>query len=546
MPPLPTGVTDAVDDSYTIYQTETDVFFVLLNDTASVGPLSIDRVVSTGFPNIFLVNNNTAIEFTPEPGVTGPYSFTYTIIDQDFTMDTATVNVTILANEAPVATNDSFTTAFETAIPIDILANDSDADGDALSIVKINWTGPNLFNLNADATAATFTPDPGFVGDQTFTYEITDGKGGTATATGVITVLPPNDPPNAVDDVLTVDEDTQVKIMILDNDTDPDGDPIRLSAVDFSDPNIFSATANFSQNFISFTPDANFTGDIVVGYTITDDKGGFDMATVTVTYTPVNDKPVAMDDGFALDEDTTLSGDVSLNDSDVDGDALTYALVSGPALGQLTFNGDGTFSYTATDDVFDLATPGDVIQTSFIYEASDPSLAKDTATVTLDVTILDEGQVIVGGKKQREIVGTDGEDTITGGNGKTVVKAGKGADIVNGGNGNDRLFGEEGVDTLNGGNGADLLRGGLGNDILTGGRGPDTFVLALGEGTDQVTDYKDGLDVIGLAGGLTFADLTIQAAGSDTQIIDTGTVEVLAVLQGVNAAQIDAFDFIAV
>ena len=127
-----------------------------------------------------------------------------------------------------------------------------------------------------------------------------------------------------------------------------------------------------------------------------------------------------------------------------------------------------------------------------------------------------------------------------------IIHGGAGNDRIGGKGGNDQLFGDEGDDQIWGDDGDDLLRGGLGNDTLTGddssgGQGSDTFVLAIGEGTDTITDFEVGTDLIGLADGLSFGQLDIAQVGNDAQIA-VGN-EILAVLQGTDASELLAPSF---
>jgi len=155
-----------------------------------------------------------------------------------------------------------------------------------------------------------------------------------------------------------------------------------------------------------------------------------------------------------------------------------------------------------------------------------------------------------GGKGNDIIHGTSGRDEINGGNGKDTLYGGNGSDTLIGGNGDDLLYGGVSDDVLSGGNGDDLLDGGQGNDTLTGGKGSDRFVLAVGAGTDKITDFTDCQDRIGLSGGLSFEQLKIAqgigANSADTLISVTSNDEVLAILTGVNAINITAADFVAV
>ena len=155
-----------------------------------------------------------------------------------------------------------------------------------------------------------------------------------------------------------------------------------------------------------------------------------------------------------------------------------------------------------------------------------------------------------GGKGNDIIHGTSGRDEINGGNGKDTLYGGNGSDTLIAGNGDDLLYGGVSDDVLSGGNGDDLLDGGQGNDTLTGGKGSDRFVLAVGAGTDKITDFTDCQDRIGLSGGLSFEQLKIAqgigANSADTLISVTSNDEVLAILTGVNAINITAADFVAV
>ena len=156
--------------------------------------------------------------------------------------------------------------------------------------------------------------------------------------------------------------------------------------------------------------------------------------------------------------------------------------------------------------------------------------------------------------------GNQGNDTLSGGQGNDTLWGGKGNDFVSGGKGNDILFGGKGSDTLNGdagddllnggkgndiffgGKGNDILNGGAGDDLLNGGKGRDTFVLTPGNGTDTIADFTIGQDLLGLAGGLKFEQLTI-TQGTGTQAGDTlirlaSTGAVLASLAGSSASSI--------
>ncbi len=196
-------------------------------------------------------------------------------------------------NDAPVAVDDSTSTAEDTAETITVLANDTDVDGDTLSVTGASVPAAHgTVAVNANGTLL-FTPAANFNGTDTFSYTITDGNGGTASATVTVAVTPVNDAPVAVNDATSTPEDTAKSIAVLANDTDPESDTLSVTAATVAPAH---GTATISGTNVIFTPAANFNGTALISYTISDGNGGSASAQVTVTVTPVNDPPVAVND----------------------------------------------------------------------------------------------------------------------------------------------------------------------------------------------------------------------------------------------------------
>ena len=247
-------------------------------------------IKSSDFPNLV---------YTPAADFNGPDSFDFTVEDlrQRFASDSNTLSFDIVSvNDDPVAVDDfGFTTQEDTPITIalsDLLANDSDAEGDTLQIDAFGAETNGTVQSNGDGTY-TFTPDANFNGVASFNYVVNDGNNATDQGTVEIIVGAANDDPLAVDDEFTTLEDTAVTILpsdLLANDNDPDGDTPQVVAVDANSTTNGTLQVTDDGSF-TYTPNANFFGTDSFTYAITDGNGGTAQATVNINVTSVNDAP---------------------------------------------------------------------------------------------------------------------------------------------------------------------------------------------------------------------------------------------------------------
>ncbi|MDF0597694.1 cadherin-like domain-containing protein, partial [Psychromarinibacter halotolerans] len=298
------------------------------------------------------LNPDGSFIYTPDANFSGGDSFNYLVDDGNGGTDIAIVAVIVNSvNDDPAAADDSYVTDEDTSLVISlpgVLANDTDVDGDPLS--SIVETGPSngSLTLNPDGSF-TYTPDANFNGSDSFTYLVDDGNGGTDSATVTLTVNAVNDDPVATDDSYVTDEDTSLVISlpgVLANDTDIDGDT--LSSIVATGPSNGTLSLNPDGSF-TYDPDADFNGTDSFTYLVDDGNGGTDTATVSLTVNAVNDDPVAVDDSYVTDEDTSLVislPGVLANDTDIDGDTLSSVVATGPSNGTLSLNPDGSFTYT--------------------------------------------------------------------------------------------------------------------------------------------------------------------------------------------------------
>jgi VCBS repeat-containing protein len=259
-------------------------------------------------------------------------------------------------NHAPVANDDTQSGVEDTPLIIPVLANDSDADNDPLTVSQVTQGAHGSVAINGDGTV-TYTPNANFNGDDSFTYAINDGKGGSDEATVKVTIVAVNGNPTADTDTATTNEDSPVDIDVLSGDTDPDGDSVTVSSV--ADAPHGSTSLN-PDGTIRYTPDPNYNGTDSFTYTIGDGAGGSATGTVSVTIAPVNDAPtvapVANQNGVV----GTPVSPVIVVGTDVDGDSLTYSeaglppgLNLDPMTGTITGTPTTAGDYTVTVSVFD-------------------------------------------------------------------------------------------------------------------------------------------------------------------------------------------------
>ncbi|HJT97845.1 MAG TPA: Ig-like domain-containing protein, partial [Rhodanobacteraceae bacterium] len=269
----------AGNDSAAVLAGSAVTIAALANDSDPDGdPLTIASVAAPAHGTASIAG--ASINYTPAAGFTGTDTFRYTIADGHGGTASADVSVTVgaLPNRPPQAAPDRANTAFGRPVTISVLANDSDPDGNALSIVAI--TQPFGGSVAIEGTRLVFTPSPGFSGTARFTYTIDDGHGGTSTAAVTVVVsAQPNRIPTAADDAATTAFATPVTINVLANDTDPDGDTLAIAAV--MPP--ANGTAAVAGNAIVYTPNAGFSGTDTFRYTISDGHGGTASADVSVT-----------------------------------------------------------------------------------------------------------------------------------------------------------------------------------------------------------------------------------------------------------------------
>ncbi len=332
-------------------------------------------------------------------GATRQVSFTYQVDDGTGTPTTATATITVTGtNDDPTATDMAYGGVDEDGAARTFAYDGADADtGDTLTYSILTAPAEGSVSDNGDGTF-TFDPGAGFqdlaegaTRQVSFTYQVDDGTGTPATATATITVTGSNDNPTATDVAYGgVDEDGAARTFAYDGADADTGDTLTYSIL--TAPAEGSAVDNGDGTF-SFDPGADFqdlaegaTRQVSFTYQVDDGTGTPATATATITVTGTNDDPTATDVAYGgVDEDGTAQT-FAYDGADADtGGILTYSILTAPAEGSVSDNGDGTFSFDPGAGFQDLAE-GATRQVSFTYQVDDGTGTPATATATITVT----------------------------------------------------------------------------------------------------------------------------------------------------------------
>ena len=361
---------------------------LLSNDSDPDGDtLSVTAVGSAVNGTVSLSADKATVTYAHDGSETSTGSFTYTLSDGAATA-TGTVSVTVTAvNDAPVAANDTATVAEGGSVNIaasTLLSNDSDPDGDTLSVTAVAGAVNGTVALSADKATVTYTHDGSETSTGSFTYTLSDG---TATATGTVsvTVTAVNDVPLAVNDTATVSEGGSVAITsttLLSNDSDPDGDTLSVTAAGSAVNG--AVTLSGDKATATYTHDGGETSTGSFTYTVSD-GAAIATGTVSVTVTAVNDAPLAVNDTATVAEGGSLAIKATTllaNDSDADGDTLSVTAAGGAINGAVALSADKA-TVTYTHDGSETTTG------SFTYTLSDGT-ATATGTVSVTVTAVND------------------------------------------------------------------------------------------------------------------------------------------------------------
>jgi len=366
----------AVDDTVTARYGESTTFEDLLaNDSDPNGdPVSIVALGAAGHGSVSAIGNS--VVYTPAAGYWGQDSFNYAISDGEGGVATAKVSVTIPIERSPVAIADSVVVGHDETTSLDVLANDSDPDGDPLTLASVS--APAHGTAVIANNAVLYTPAAGYFGPDTFSYVVADGRTGATSATVSVNVTTINHAPRAVADSYELSRNRAKTLTLRGNDIDADGDPLVITAA--SAPAHGTATIIGGGTAVIYTPASSYTGADSFTYTVSDGRGGQASASVSLSIL-ANRAPTPADDVAYLSYGSyvqPLSIDVLANDTDPDGDALTLVSAEVPE--------DSTFSATVEGNQLVFSRIPGVGGASFLYTVADSAGAQSTARVQVYAT----------------------------------------------------------------------------------------------------------------------------------------------------------------
>ncbi|MBI5494768.1 MAG: tandem-95 repeat protein [Deltaproteobacteria bacterium] len=363
-----------------------------------------DTLVLTGVSSDQAVLPDSGIEFGgtgfdrtltlhPAANMSGTSTVTLTVSDGALTAQvTFTLTVTAV-NDAPTITDITDITIDEdtTSQALTFTIGDLETAADQLTVTA--ESGDTTLVLDADLTLAgtgadrtlTVKPRADAFGTVTITVSATDPDGARSSDTFVVTVTPINDAPVATTESYTATEDTLLTVSallgVLANDLDPDLDALTAHVVSDVAHGTLTLAADGS---FTYQPSQDYSGADSFTYAANDGTVDSNTVTVDLTVTAVNDAPVAVDATVTLAEDATQA--ITLAGTDVDGDVLVYAVVTAPTHGTLS----GTEPNLTYQPSAEYAGPD-----SLVFSVTDPSGATDQATVTIDVTPVNDTPVLV-------------------------------------------------------------------------------------------------------------------------------------------------------
>ena len=324
--------------------------------------------------------NTNKVTYTPNKDFEGTDTFTYKVNDGTDDSDNAVVTVTVSGpvNAAPIASDKSVITSFNSPMDIELEAMDENIDDELTATIVTNPVNGSVNEINQSTGTVTYTPNQEFVGKDKFTYKVNDGTAESNNAVVTITINgSANTSPIALDKSVTTSPGTAVNVTLEATDENVDDE---LTATIVTNPVNGSVNEiNQSTGTVTYTPNQTFEGTDIFEYKVNDGTADSNNAVVTTTVSgPPNSPPKAVDKSVTTSEETSIGISVEATDENVD-DELTATIVTQPEHGTLEEidQSTGTVTYTPEDNYEG--------EDSFTYKVNDGKNDSNEATVTITV-----------------------------------------------------------------------------------------------------------------------------------------------------------------
>ncbi len=380
---------------------DTEVSFnVLDNDSDIDGQLDLTTLeffsLPTASEGAFSVDALGNASFIPAPNYSGILTMTYQICDDGSPLPiacaTTTLTITVTSqNDAPLALDDSLSVDEEILGNGNVLNNDSDLDGNALTVDLTLIVEPQHGQVTISANGNfTYQSNVDYNGLDEFTYLVCDDGVPSLCdeATVAIQVNPVNDPPSTSPDNVQTVEETPINILVLANDLDVDDALVPSSLTLITPPPAEEGEVFVNEDgTLTFIPTDDFYGNVSpITYQICDEgiipPVQCSEGNVNINVSNVNDAPVAVADSLEVVEGESILGNLLNNDYDIENNALEAnpTLISSPTLGSLTLDQTGNYTYTPYTDFSG--------EDSFIYEVCDTGQPSQCSQATVWVNII--------------------------------------------------------------------------------------------------------------------------------------------------------------
>ncbi|HEX2937061.1 MAG TPA: Ig-like domain-containing protein, partial [Bacteroidales bacterium] len=336
-----------------------------------------------------VVEADQTITYTPSTGYLGNDIYTYQVCDADGDCVTAVVSIVIdNVDDIPVAVDDAVTGNEDAATTFDVLSNDTGLTDGGLTVTITTSAKQGTVLVNADNTI-TYTPFADYYGKDSLVYQVCDVDGDCSSAKVVITVNNVDDQPVAVNDNITVNEDTNVSTDVAANDAGLGDGGLVVTVT--SGP--LHGTVIINGTTVTYTPSADYYGTDSYTYQLCDADGDCVSGTVNITVDNVDDIPSANDDVVSVNEDASSIFNVLINDTDLVDGGIVVSIATNAKHGNAVVNADNTITYTPSPDY----NGNDTIVYSVCDANGDCSTAKLIITVVavndIPVSIVDNAVV---------------------------------------------------------------------------------------------------------------------------------------------------------